>query len=78
MTQTEEKQFACELAKALDDIEAIQIYSYYVQQFPENVLRKTLLKVLSLPECKTRNIKGALFNYLIQQYAVETKCDPRD
>lgn len=77
MNHKEAKQFAYQIAEALDDIEAIQMYLSYVYQFPEKVLRKILVKVLSLPECKVRNIKGALFNYLIQQYALKTKHNPR-
>lgn len=78
MNQSEETQFAYELAEALNDREAIQMYLSYVHRFSEALLREILVKVLSVPENKIRKTRGALFNYLIQQHAAKTKYHPRD
>jgi len=78
MNQSEETQLAYELAEALNDKEAIQMYISYVHRFPEGLLREMLIKVLSIPENKIRKTRGALFNYLIQQHAAKAKYYPRD
>jgi hypothetical protein len=78
MNQSEETQLAYELAEALNDKEAIQMYISYVHRFPEGLLREMLIKVLSIPENKIRKTRGALFNYLIQQHAAKSKYYPRD
>ena len=78
MNQFEETQFAYELAEALNDKEAIQMYISYVHRFSEALLREMLVKVLSVPENKIRKTRGALFNYLIQQHAAKAKYYPRD
>jgi len=78
MNQFEETQLAYELAEALNDKEAIQMYISYVHRFSESLLREMLVKVLSVPENKIRKTRGALFNYLIQQHAAKAKYYPRD
>ncbi len=78
MNQDEETQFAYELAEALDDKEAIQMYLSYVHRFSESLLREMLTKVLSIPDNKIRKTRGALFNYLMQQHATKTKYYSRD
>ncbi len=78
MNQIEETEFAYELAEALNDKEAIQMYVSYVHRFSESLLREILVKVLSVPENKIRKTRGALFNYLIQQHATKAKYYPRD
>jgi len=78
MNQTEETLFAYELADALNDREAIQMYISYVHRFSESLLREILTKVLSVPDSKIRKTRGALFNYLIQQHAAKAKYYPRN
>jgi len=78
MNQQQETQFAYELAEALDDKDAIQMYIAYVNRFPESLLREILVKVLAVPDEKIRKTRGALFNYLIQQHAAKAKHYPRD
>lgn len=78
MNLNEETQFAYELAEALNDKEAIQMYLSYVHRFSEALLREVLTKVLSIPENKIRKTRGALFNYLMQQHAAKAKYYPRD
>jgi len=78
MNQTDQTQFAYELAEALNDQEAIQMYIAYVNRFPEPLLREILVKVLSVPDYKIRKTRGALFNYLIQHHAHKTNYYSRD
>ncbi|MCK9421233.1 MAG: hypothetical protein M0Q38_01405 [Bacteroidales bacterium] len=78
MNQSEETQLAYELAEALNDQEAIQMYIAYTNRFPEALLREILVKVLSVPDYKIRKTRGALFNYLIQQHARKTDYYSRD
>ena len=78
MSQTDETQFAYELAEALNDQEAIQMYIAYTNRFPEPLLREMLVKVLSVPDHKIRKTRGALFNYLIQQHARKANYYSRD
>jgi len=76
--QTKETQLAYELAEALNDKEAIQMYISYTHRFNEMLLREVLVKVLAIPENKIRKTRGALFNYLIQQHAAKGQYYPRD
>lgn len=69
MNPIDQTQLAYELAEALNDQEAIQMYLAYTQRFPEDLLREILTKVLAVPDYKIRKTRGALFNYLIQQHA---------
>lgn len=78
MSQTEESQLAYELAEALNDQDAIQMYIAYVNRFPEPLLREILVKVLTVPDHKIRKTRGALFNYLIQQHASKAQYYSRD
>ena len=73
-----ETQLAYELADALNDKDAIQMYISYANRFNENLLREVLAKVLAIPENKIRKTRGALFNYLIQQHAAKGQYYPRD
>lgn len=78
MDTSHETQLAYELAEALNDKEAIQMYISYAHRFPEALLREMLVKVLTIPENKIRKTRGALFNYLIQQHASRARFYPRD
>lgn len=76
MSQNEKTQLAYELAEALGDQEAIQMYVAYANRFPEALLREILVRVLAVPQHKIRRTRGALYNYLIQQHANKTNYYP--
>lgn len=77
MCQNDKTILAYELAEALGDQEAIQMYVSYANRFPEPLLREILVKVLAVPDYKIRKTRGALFNYLIQQHAGKADYYPR-
>jgi hypothetical protein len=66
---SKENKLALELADALNDMESLQAYVSFTQKYSEPFLRKTLAKVLSIPENKIRKTRGALFTYLVKQHA---------
>ena len=63
---------AWDLAKALDDLRGINLYRSYCKKYPEELLRKALAEVKEMPGHKIKKGRGALFTYLVQQYAQET------
>ena len=65
-TQKEEK-LAREIADALDDMGSLPVHIGFVEKYSETFLRKTLQKVLSLPQDQIRKTRGALFTYLVKQ-----------
>ena len=73
---TKEEKLAREIASALNDEDALTIHIGYAQKYSEAFLRKTLQKVLSIPEEQIRKTRGALFTFLIrQQYGKNTSRD---
>jgi len=66
---SKENKLALELADAMNDMESLQAYIGFTQKYSETFLRKTLAKVLSIPENKIRKTRGALFTYLVKQHA---------
>ena len=73
MDIAKQNKLALELADALDDMESLQSYRAFTQQYTEEYLRKILTKVLSIPEEKIRKTRGALFTYLVKQNAQHPK-----
>jgi hypothetical protein len=67
MKKSNEKTLAYELASALNDIEALPVYTAFVEKYQEAFLRKTLNRVMSIPDEKIRRTRGALFTYLVKQ-----------
>ena len=65
-TQKEEK-LAREIADALDDNDSLPVHIGFVEKYSETFLRKTLQKVLSIPENQIRKTRGALFTYLVSK-----------
>jgi hypothetical protein len=65
-TQKEEK-LANELADALNDNDSLTVHIAFAEKYSEAFLRKTLQRVLSLPQDKIRKTRGALFTYLVKQ-----------
>lgn len=65
-TQKEEK-LAREIADALNDNESLPVHVSFAEKYSESFLRKTLQKVLSIPQDQIRKTRGALFTYLVKQ-----------
>ena len=65
-TQKEEK-LAREIADALNDNESLPVHVGFAEKYSETFLRKTLQKVLSIPENQIRKTRGALFTYLVKK-----------
>ncbi len=63
-TQKEEK-LAREIADALDDHDSMTVHLSFVEKYTESFLRRTLQRVLSVPENQIRKTRGALFTYLV-------------
>ena len=63
MDYSQQRKFAEDLARALDDMDSLAWYEATVQEYNYKFLRDTLIRVL-----KTRNIrnKGAYFNTLVR------------
>jgi hypothetical protein len=62
-----EIKLANEIAETLKDRDALPLFLQYTRTFQEGYLRKTLARVMSIPESKIRKSRGALFTFLIQQ-----------
>jgi len=65
---TKEEKLAREIADALDNLEALTVYTTYCYKYKEEFLRRILQRVLSIPEEQIRKTRGALFTYLIKQH----------
>jgi len=62
---------AWDLVKDLEDPAGINLYRSYSQKYPERLLRRVLSEVKEIPDNKIKKGRGALFNFLVQQYAKE-------
>lgn len=62
-----EIKLAHEIADTLKDRDSITLHLQYVRRYKEEFLRKTLAKVMSLPENKIRKNRAALYTFLINQ-----------
>lgn len=69
MNQLEHESFALELAESLQDTDSLPFYRRCVDQYPEETLRKTLARVLSIPTHKIKKTRGALFHSLLGSHA---------
>ena len=69
MKYLRDEEFALELAEALNDTDSLQFYRRCVEQYSEEFLRRTLERVLSIPQHKIRKSRGALFNSLLTGHA---------
>lgn len=70
--KTKQELLACDLARDLGDQEGLPLYLSYAAKYPESLLREVLSTTRQMPQSKIRKSRGALFNYLIQQYASQT------
>lgn len=67
MATTKETKLAREIADALGDNDSLAVHTAFCEKYSEAFLRKTLQKVLSIPEDQIRKTRGALFTYLVNQ-----------
>lgn len=68
MYTPQQTMLANELAETLRDFHSITQYLKFTQLYPEEALRETLERVMSMPQEKIKRSRGALFTHLIQQY----------
>ena len=66
--KTKEERLAVDIAETLNDYQGLLLYLAYAKKYPETLLRRVLGIVLEVPMEKIKKSRGALFNYLIQQY----------
>ncbi len=67
MATSKEEKLAREIADALDDNDSLTVHISFAEKYSEGFLRKTLQRVLSIPEAQIRKTRGALFTYLVTQ-----------
>jgi len=65
----DKKIFAQKIATLLNDQTALPLYETFTKLYPTEVLEEILDKVLSIPDYKIKRNRGALFTYLVKQYA---------
>jgi len=68
MATSKEEKLAREIADALNDTDSMPVHIGFVEKYSEGFLRKTLQKVLSIPENQIRKTRGALFTFLVNQH----------
>lgn len=69
--KTEYKIFAQKIATLLNDQPALPLYETFARNYPIEALEEILTKVLSIPDHKIKLSRGALFTYLVKQYAAK-------
>ena len=62
-----ELKLANEIAATLDDRDSLPLHLQYGRKYKEEYLRKTLAKVMAIPEDKIKRSRAALYTYLISQ-----------
>jgi hypothetical protein len=62
---TEQLRLAHEIAETLNDQESLLLFLSFTQKYHESFLRKTLAKVMQIPEHKIRRTRGALYTFLV-------------
>ncbi len=67
----DKKIFAQKIATILNDQAALPLYETFVKQHPIEILEDLLNKVMSIPDYKIKRTRGALFTYLVKQYATK-------
>jgi len=67
MATPKEEKLAREIAAALDDTDSLTVHIGFAEKYTEGFLRKTLQKVLSIPENQIRKTRGALYTFLVTQ-----------
>jgi hypothetical protein len=69
---------AREIAQGLGEEEYLPVYQRLVRRYPEGLVRRAYEKTLEVPAEKIRKSKGAIFNYLLKQYARKKRLDDPD
>lgn len=67
MATSKEEKLAREIADALGDNDSLTVHIGFAEKYSETFLRRTLQRVLSIPEAQIRKTRGALFTYLVTQ-----------
>ncbi len=62
-----EIRLANEIADTLNDKDSLALHLQYVRKYKEEFLRRTLNKVMSIPEGKIKRNRAALYTFLINQ-----------
>ena len=60
-------KLAYEIASSLNDLDNLKVHENFTETYQEDFLRKTLNKVMAIPERKIKKTRGALFTYLVQR-----------
>jgi hypothetical protein len=66
---------AHEIAESLNDQESFPLYLAYTNRHPEEKLKELLRRTLSISDYKIKRSRGALFTYLVEQYAKSKRDD---
>lgn len=67
----EQKIFAQKIATLLNDQAALPLYETFARNYPMDALEEILDKVISIPDHKIKRTRGALFTFLVKQYAAK-------
>jgi hypothetical protein len=67
---------AAALAESLDDPSGIPRYRMLCRKYPEELLRKVLAEVVSVPAIKIKKSRAALFTYLLYRHVQGTTKNP--
>ena len=65
MDTQQQRKLALELANALNDMDSLTLHLGFAEKYSEDFLRKTLAKVMAIPEENIRKTRGALFTHLV-------------
>lgn len=69
----EEHPLVKEIVTAFDDKGSQPYYEQLCAKYPEELILRTFKKVQALPDDKIKKSRGALFTYLLKQYASHQK-----
>ncbi len=66
--QSRQRKLAREIAKTLNDTDAMQAHYEFTEKYTAVFLRKILKKVMSIPERDIKRSRAALFTYLLNKH----------
>lgn len=78
MYKPNEIELAHEIARRLDDHDAVPLYLSFTQQVSHEKLTELLEKVCGIPDRNIKRTRGALFTFLVGQYMKYGDGRPRD
>ena len=67
--KSEPEALALEVAKGLDDIENAEYYLSFCPRYPKEIIQRAFEKAKDIPEEKIKKSRGALFTFLVKEYA---------